>query len=936
MNKQRILTSLVRNALFGAIGLVTFTSASATTFEDYEQALDAYNNKRYEESFVHLKNSLKKDPDNLTAKILMGRLLLQNGYVRAAELEFQEAIDMGADLNLVAEPLGTAWLFMNRFNDIIEFQDYKRLGSKQKSAWLQIRATACTKLDDDKCAGQAYQDMLAMPFNHENAFTGLAAIAMRADDLKKAEDYLNQSKSINEDNAILWRLMGQLTYRKGDVDGAITDFKHALDISADDPIALRNLVNIYIARDDFESARKYVDEIMSRTPDDPLAILLNNWLMTQEQTVRSSNTEMQKLSNTLSELSPDVVESQPLLIYISGLTAYFNGNIEKAVGDFERYLNKTPDDLQAIKLLAKAYIATQRPKLALSLLEKKQTLLMQDLNAALLLGDLLIDQNKSFRADSLVRLLEQEYPRTLQLELFKIKLMTVRGQREEALALLEKNYESQQLNPTYLFTYTSMKMRYGFYDDAHKSADALIDIFPDKADVYNLKASLFMQQEEYDKARALLNKALELNKSSFSARFNLASVDAKTGRVAESLTTLDELIAQVPRHVPSKLLKAQNLLLLGDMENAIAIYNDVLALHPRNEEARVKLVQISAGKGNMNDALYQLEKLLKEDFDNPAYLLQKADILTGMGRNDDAEQAIVLARDGIQNSAKYLQRYGNILIKLGRPGEALESFLKAREISPYDNSLALHTAKLQIAMGKVSDAAGTISSRIDQNQNNPEFWYVAGLLAESRQSFDRAAQAYGRSLDLAPVYAQPLIAAYKMAERNDYPKGFVPIASKLMKEHPQYLLPANLLAQYFYNAGEFEKSVPIYAQLVKLPNVLNKSKVLNRLAEMTAETNTQQASIWIKEAFELNAADPEILDTYGWVLAQEGKYAESLEMLRRAFSRHATNPKLRYHLGYTLTKMGRQGEAAEHLELAANSEFDFNGKTDAKKMLAIN
>jgi len=105
---------------------------------------------------------------------------------------------------------------------------------------------------------------------------------------------------------------------------------------------------------------------------------------------------------------------------------------------------------------------------------------------------------------------------------------------------------------------------------------------------------------------------------------------------------------------------------------------------------------------------------------------------------------------------------------------------------------------------------------------------------------------------------------------------------------------------------------------------------------MTAETNTQQASIWIKEAFELNAADPEILDTYGWVLAQEGKYAESLEMLRRAFSRHATNPKLRYHLGYTLTKMGRQGEAAEHLELAANSEFDFNGKTDAKKMLAIN
>ena len=928
-----MLASRVRSALFGLAGLSLIGSAHATTFEDYEQALEAYNAKRYEESFVHLKNSLQKDPDNLTAKILMGRLLLQNGYVRAAELEFQEAIDMGADLNLVAEPLGTAWLFMNRFRDILDFQEYKRLGSKQKSSWLQIRATACTKLDDDVCAEQAYQDMLAMPYNKDNALNGLAAIAMRAGDTDTAEDFLAQSREIDDNSAILWRLTGQLSYRQGDVDTAIKDFKRALEINSDDPIALRNLVNIYIARDDFESARAYVDEIMSRTPDDPLAILLNNWLMTQEQTVTSNSTEIQKLSNTLSELSPDVVESQPLLIYISGLTAYFNGNIEKAVGDFERYLGKVPDDLQAIKLLAKAYISTQRPKLALTLLEKKQSLLMQDLNAALLLGDLLIDQNKSFRADSLVRALEEEFPNTLQLQLFKIKLMTVRGMEEQALALLDKNYPAQQLNPTFLFTYASMKMRFGMYDDAHNAVDALIDIFPDKADVYNLKATLFIQQEEFAKARILLDKALSINESSFSARFNLAALDAKTGNLPASLELLDALLAQVPRHVPSQLLKAQNLLRLKDIDNAVLIYKDVLTLHPNNQEARVKLVQVAAAKGDMSGALYQLDKLLKEDFDNPAYLLQKADILIGMDRADEAEQAIVLARDVIQTNSKYLERYGNILIKLGRPDEALAAFTTAREISPYDNDLALHTAKLQIAMGKVSDAANTIASRIEKNQNNADFWYVAGLLAESRNSFDKAAQAYGRSLTIAPVYAQPLLAAYKMAERGNNPEGFVSIARKLMKEQPEYLLPANLLAQYFYNAGEFEKSIPVYIELAKLPNVLNKPKVLNRLAEMSAQTNTIQASQWIKEAFQLNASDPEILDTYGWVLANEGKYAESLEMLRRAFSRQATNPKLRFHLGYTLVKMGREAEAQEHLELAANSELEYNGKTLAVRLL---
>lgn len=933
MNIQRFLHAFFRKAVLSTAFFVICAAAFANTFGDYEKALAAYNNDDYETAFVHLKNSLQKDPQNLTAKILMGRLLLQNGYVRAAELEFSESIEMGADLNLVAEPLGTAWLFMNHFTEIVEFTDYKRLGAKQKSAWLQIRATACNKLNDKACTKAAYESMLDLPFNNEAAYNGLAAMALQNNELEEARTLLKKSGDINQENATLWRLTAQLAYREKNVDQAITLFKKALSINADDPIALRNLVNIYIARDDFASARKYVDEIMQRTPDDPLAILLNNWLMTQENTITPNSGEIQKLGNTLSELPPDVVESQPLLIYISGLTAYFNGNIEKAVGDFERYLGKVPDDLQATKLLAKAYISTQRPKLALSLLEQKQSIILGDLSASLLLGDLLIEQNKSFRADSLTRILESRYPDTLQVQLFKIKLMTVRGQEEQALKLLDDNFSAQQLNPTFLFTYASMKMRFGQFDDAHKAIDALISIFPEKADVYNFKASLNLQEDSYDKARKGLEKALELNPESFSARFNLASLEAKTGNIDASLPLLNALLEQVPRHIPSQLLKAQNTLVKGDVNTAINIYNNVLALMPRNQEARVKLVQIRANQGDLSGALYQLDKLLKEDFDNPAFLLQKANILVNMERIDEAEQALVLAHEHIQEKPRLLTKYGNLLIKLGRPDEALTSFKQARSITPYDNDLALHTAKLQIAMGNVSEAAQTIASRIDKNQNNPDFWYVAGLLAESTGNYVKAAQAYERSTTLAPAFAQPLLAAYKMAERGNNPDGFINIAKGLMKSTPEYLLPANLLAQYFYNNREFAKSVPIYTKLSEMPNVLNKSKVLNRLAEMSAQTNTMQASQWISEAVDLNPSDPEILDTYGWVLAHEGKYQESLEMLRRAFSRQATNPKLRFHLGYTLLQMGNEKEAKEHLEIAAGTDKEFNGKAQAAKLL---
>ncbi len=53
----------------------------------------------------------------------MGEILLINGYLTAAEMEFVEALEMGADINLLAEPLGNTWLFLNKYQEIVDFSD---------------------------------------------------------------------------------------------------------------------------------------------------------------------------------------------------------------------------------------------------------------------------------------------------------------------------------------------------------------------------------------------------------------------------------------------------------------------------------------------------------------------------------------------------------------------------------------------------------------------------------------------------------------------------------------------------------------------------------------------------------------------------------------------------------------------------------------------
>ena len=139
-----------KRALVSAIATSLFAfNRFATTSEDYEKALSAFNETAYDEAYIHLKNSLQKDPENLAAKMLMGEILLINGYLNAAELEFVEALEMGADINLLAALLGNTWLFMNNYQSIVDFTDVDKLSGDAEREWLLIRATACIRLEDN-------------------------------------------------------------------------------------------------------------------------------------------------------------------------------------------------------------------------------------------------------------------------------------------------------------------------------------------------------------------------------------------------------------------------------------------------------------------------------------------------------------------------------------------------------------------------------------------------------------------------------------------------------------------------------------------------------------------------------------------------------------------------------------------------------------------
>ena len=923
-----------KQALVSAIATSFFAFNSfATTSEDYEKALSAFNETAYDEAYIHLKNSLQKDPENLAAKMLMGEILLINGYLNAAELEFVEALEMGADINLLAELLGNTWLFMNKYQSIVDFTDVDKLSGDAEREWLLIRATACIRLEDNECALKDYNTIVASSPNFVPAINGLASIALQNEELVEANQLIQNAISIEPENAISWRLKGQLAYRQGDKDAATANLQQALTFNRNDPIALRNLVDLYLEAKDYDTAKLFVDEIIEDTPNDPLAILLNSWLQSRDNKEAIDNKKLKELNDFMAQLDPELITSQPMLLYISGLTNFFNNNMETAAKDFSSYLQKEPEDLQAVLMLSQVYMATQQDKQALLLLERYQEPLMEEPDSALMLGDLFIRQKKAFKAERLLRNLEEKYPDEGKLQLFKIKLMAARGKQEQALSILQENLPKYTQNAGFLFTYALMNLQAERFEPALEGANLLNKLFPDEAEVYNLKAGILIRQGQLEAAKENIEKALEQNPTLFPAKFNLAATESRLGNVDESNVLVEELLILSPQHSETLMLKAFNMTKQGYVEPAKQIYLDVLTLDPSNVGSRERLSSLYQQQGDTKNALYHLDLLLKDNFDNAEYLLRKASLLINSKQLTEAEKTLNIVRNFINDNPRDLVTYSDLIRSLGNNDLSLNAMERAYSISPENSSISLRYASLLLDLQNNTKAKSLLNGMPKAKEQTPIYWYLIGRLEANLNKDNAAVDAYLKALDVNPSFSQAFVAIYNYALNEEFVDTFLSKSRELIAENDANLLAKNLLAQYLFFIRNFEESTALYKELVENPNTLNPAEAYNRLAIMAVEDSLETAHAYANTAFELQPNSAKILDTFGYLKALRGEYETSLKLLRDAFARDANDPNIRYHLGYTLAKLGRIEEAKEELTFAVNVKRPFFKRPEAQSLL---
>jgi tetratricopeptide (TPR) repeat protein len=911
--------------------LLIFASFTVTAADDYEQALLAFEENNTKEAYIHLKNSLKTQPDNLPAKILMGKvLLLQEFYSDGIDI-LREALDQGADINLVLNDLGHALMVTRQYHQVINLGKNRSLSKEGQLIWLLLSGNAYSSLNDNSSARSAFEQALAIDSNDIRALSVFASFELNQQNVNVAKKLIDKVISLYPNDSRVWNLSGQYYDKVFEQTNALTAYEKAHNLNAEDPMVQRKLAHAYTNTGQYDKALGIIEMILAATPLDPFAKLLKSQLLAYSDKNEEAQNILRDISEKLSRLSDEEKYSNVSLAYVAGTAAYFQGKLELAQQELQFYIQERPEDLSGISILTDIYLRQGQADNALEFLEAKSSIIYADLRLSLVLVELYLNNKKLFKADGIISRLEIIYKSHPQLIIARATWLAKNSRYDEALTLLD-SHTPTVFDATYTLTKGLTYRSQGNLVKAVEMAELLLKSDSTNSDSLAFRGALFLQQKQWQSAVDTFEKILINKPDDFASLFNIATASAAMQNYQKSKEIMAKLIALQPNQVQLKILKAKLERDTGSIVTAIKLFKEIAQANKTNTEVIEALLMIYANQGDFNAALVESDKLTKLVFLNPAYIKQKAEIYLALNKIVDARKQLGLLQ-GIVNSPSELYQLSQLQLQLNDVDKAKVSINKALLLAPQSLLLRLTLVKIEITLGNINVAATQLKIIEKDHKNNPNVLLVQGSLLMKQGKNLLAQKKFHAALSIDNHFGLALASLYELTKQDIGGKEFSALLEDILNQYPNKHFMRNLLADYALNSQDFHTAKLHYEKLAVVNNWPSKAFVFNNLAYISINSDLENAEMYAKKALDLNDSSASIIDTYGWVLSLRGNYDESLKMLRKAFSMNSNAPSIHYHLGYTLNKLGRIEEAKQELMKATSSTDTFIERDDAISLL---
>jgi len=217
------------------------------------------------------------------------------------------------------------------------------------------------------------------------------------------------------------------------------------------------------------------------------------------------------------------------------------------------------------------------------------------LTQALALAGRLMEEQNPAEAERLCRAVLGHWPEQPDALHFLGVALHAQGEVDEGLALVRRVVDLLPDAASPRNNLGNLLLLSGRDEDAAAAYRDCLARDPDFVEAISNLATLMRRQRRFAESEALCRRAIALRPEFGDAWYNLSEVLIEQGRVADGLLAHSRAVASWPRHSQGRSAVVRALALLGELDQAAALYREWLEEEPDNPVIRHQLAACTAG-----------------------------------------------------------------------------------------------------------------------------------------------------------------------------------------------------------------------------------------------------------------------------------------------------------------------------------------------------
>jgi tetratricopeptide (TPR) repeat protein len=338
---------------------------------------------------------------------------------------------------------------------------------------------------------------------------------------------------------------------------------------------------------------------------------------------------------------------------------------------------------------------------------------------------------------------------------------------------------------------------------------AIYDFYPEHVGIKLELAADLRELSRPDEAEAIYRGILHETPNHIDAQIGLAQVVRISRGRRVSVEMLGDIAKSWPNHVGALLEFGHDLRELYRLDDAQAVYQDILAKIPRQPLALLGLAQIVRQRGDRAQSVVYCEAAAGADASNLGLKFELSAEFMELGRYGDAERIIdtVLAID--PKNAQGLMQAGQLARRHGDRRAALSAFTRLAAHTMHYIQAHVEAAIEQRTLGRPKESEQLLEHALGIDSNHQGALLALAEHALLASNVEKSMELCRRALDLFPAS----VPAALLASRAAFELGQRRIAHDLLDRAEERcgLLPelAGRRAELYRQAGDYEAAYTI-------------------------------------------------------------------------------------------------------------------------------